>query len=321
MTEPELEELLSRPTEADVAFARGLTGGVLLLGAGGKMGPSLAERIRRAFAAAGNAARVDAITRRECPDLLAPGAMEALPDCENVIYMAARKFGSSGAPHETWAANALLPALAARRYKGSRIVAFSTGNVYPFVDVNSKGAREETPAAPVGEYAWSALARERMFEMVSNAHGTRFALLRLNYAVDLRYGVLHDLGVKVMNGEAVELSMGHVNVIWQGDANSAAFRALELCASPPCVLNLTGTAVLRVRWLCEELGRRMRREPVFTGAEAGSALLSDAAKCVRLLGEPAVSVERMLDWTAEWLLSGGRSLGKPTKFEVRDGRF
>jgi nucleoside-diphosphate-sugar epimerase len=321
VTEPELEELLSRPTEADLAFARELRGDVLVLGAGGKMGPSLVERIRRAGATVGNTSRVIAITRRECPDLLAPGALEALPDCENVIYMAARKFGSSGAPHETWAANALLPALAARRYKNSRIVAFSTGNVYPFVDVTSKGATEATPAAPVGEYAWSALARERMFEMASHAYGTRVALLRLNYAVDLRYGVLHDLGVKVMTGAAVDLTMGHVNVIWQGDANSAAFRALGLCASPPCVLNLTGSAVLRVRWLCEELGRRMRREPVFTGMEAESALLSDASKCAGLLGEPETGVERMLDWTAEWLLAGGRSLGKPTKFEVRDGRF
>jgi nucleoside-diphosphate-sugar epimerase len=249
-------------------------------------------------------------------DLLADGALAELPDAPNVIYMAARKFGSSGNPELTWASNALLPALAASRYRNSRIVAFSTGNVYPLVPVESHGATEQTPLAPVGEYAQSALARERMFEYAAAAWGTRSALLRLNYAVELRYGVLADLAHRVMTGEPVDLAMGHVNIVWQGYANSVAFRALGHCSSPPFVLNLTGLETLSVRNLAQEFG-----DPHFQGEEADTALLNNAAKCHAMFGEPDVPLDCLVRWVRHWLSHGGRTLNKPTKFEVRDGKF
>lgn len=331
-TEEQLEDVLSAPSEADIEAARRLDGDVLLLGAAGKMGPSLAHRVVRAIRASGGGSRVIAVSRfsglesrRQLEswgvetiacDLLADGALEGLPDAANVIYMAARKFGSTGAPSLTWASNALLPALAARRYRRSRIVAFSTGNVYPLVPVDSGGATEETPLHPVGEYAQSALARERMFEYAALEYGTRCALLRLNYAVELRYGVLVDLARRAAADEPIGLAMGHVNVVWQGYANSVAFRALEHCSSPPFILNLTGAETLRVRELAAALGARRT-----AGEESPTALLNNAEKCHRLFGPPDVPVDRLLAWTRRWLETGGRVLGKPTKFEVRDGRF
>ena len=330
MTEVQLDHLLSAPCDADIAAARALDGDILILGAAGKMGPSLARRVRRSIEAGGSRARVTTVSRSPlslegiehiCCDMLAPGALEALPDAPNVIHMAARKFGSSGSPELSWAANTLLPGLVAQRYRRSRIVSFSTGNVYPLVPVESGGATEATPLDPVGEYAWSALGRERMFEYASATWGTPVAILRLNYACELRYGVLVDIALQVFNSRPVRLAMGHANVIWQGDANSVCFRSLAHCSAPPFVLNLTGPETLSVREVAEEFGRRFGREPILEGAEAPDALLNNASRCHQLFGRPLVSLAEMMDWIADWIREGGPLLDKPTHFQTRDGRF
>jgi nucleoside-diphosphate-sugar epimerase len=315
----------------------GLDGDLMILGAGGKMGPSLARRARRAIVEAGVSKRVLAVARFSTPqvqrdlecagietiaaDLLEPEALNVLPDCRNVVFMAARKFGTTGSEYLTWALNAYLPARVADRFRNSRIVAFSTGNVYPLVPVAHGGARESTPTAPMGEYAQSALARERMFEYFSARHGTAVALLRLNYAIDLRYGVLADIGRKVFERRPVDVSMGAVNVIWQGDANSVCLRAFSLCKAPPVVLNLTGPETLSVRAIARRFGEHFGVEPVLEGVESASALLSDASECHRIFGYPGVSVAQMIEWTASWIAAGGASWNKPTHFEVRDGKF
>lgn len=335
--EQQLEELLSAPSPADIEAARSLDGPLLILGAAGKMGPSLAHLVKRALDAAGNRARVIAVSRFSSPDsraqlqswdietipcdMLEPGALDRLPDAPNVVFMAARKFGSSGLPSLTWATNTLLPGLAAQRYRRSRIVAFSTGNVYPLVATASGGATEETPTDPIGEYAQSALGRERLFQHAALTWQTPVTLLRLNYAVELRYGVLVDIARKVHAGTPVDLTMGHVNVIWQGDANSATFRALSLAAAPAFVLNLTGEGTLRVRDIAEGFARRFGRPAILQGTEAPTALLNNAALYHRLLGSPLVSVDQMMDWIAAWIAQDGASLGKPTHFENREGKF
>ena len=254
-------------------------------------------------------------------DLLAPGALEALPDAPNVIYMAARKFGTSGEASLTWATNVLLPGLAARRYSRSRIVSFSTGNVYPLFPSDSSGPDESVEPAPVGEYGQTALGRERLFEYASRYLGTPVAILRLNYAIEMRYGVLSDIAWKVWTGTPVDLAMGFVNVIWQGDANSVALRALAFCQSPPFVLNLTGIEKVSVRKIAEGFGERFGRRPDFRGTEAESALLSDADRCRELFGPTSVSLDQMLEWVAGWVQQGGRRWDKPTHFEVRNGAF
>ncbi|MBI4579132.1 MAG: NAD(P)-dependent oxidoreductase, partial [Planctomycetes bacterium] len=230
-------------------------------------------------------------------------------------------FGSTGNEPLTWAMNVYLPALVADRYRRSRIVALSTGNVYPFTPIDSGGPTEESPVGPVGEYAQSCLGRERMFQYFSEQYGTPGVLIRLNYAIDLRYGVLLDIATRVFAGTPIDLAMGHVNVIWQGDANEAILRSLRHAASPPMILNLTGPQTLSVRELAVGLGRRLGRDPVFVGAEAPSALLSNASKYVRLMGPPGVSIERLLDWVAHWVRIGGETLNKPTHYDTRDGRF
>jgi nucleoside-diphosphate-sugar epimerase len=336
-SEQELDEILSRPSEADVTAMRELPGDVMILGAGGKMGPSLVRRAARAAGEAGTPRRVTAVARFTEPqvrqqleaagvatiaaDLLEPGQLARLPDAENVIFMAGRKFGSTGAEHLTWAMNGYMPALVAQRYSSSRIVAFSSGNVYPFVPVVLGGANESTPPAPVGEYAQSVLGRERMFEYFSMVHGTRVVLLRLNYAIDLRYGVLLDIATKVYERQPVDVSMGAVNVIWQGDANSVALRSFSLCASPPAILNVTGPETLSVRRIAARFGDHFGIEPAFQGAESGTALLSNASRCHRFFGYPEVSVETMIEWIARWIELGGTTLNRPTHFEARDGKF
>jgi len=336
-TEAELEELLSRPNARDVAFMRELEGDLLILGAGGKMGPSLARRARRAAGEAGVSKHIIAVARFSKPslrdeleqagvktlaaDLLEEDQLAALPDVPNVIFMAARKFGTTGNEYLTWALNCYLPARVAERFHRSRIVAFSTGNVYPLTPIAHGGPSESFPTAPVGEYAQSALARERLFEYFSARYGTPVTLLRLNYAIDLRYGVLRDIGQKVFERRPVNLAMGMVNVIWQGDANSVCLRAFGLCQSPPAVLNLTGPETLSVRALALRFGELLGVEPVFEGAEGQTALLSNAARCQALLGYPEVSVEQMILWVADWLRMGGVAWNKPTHFEVRDGKF
>jgi nucleoside-diphosphate-sugar epimerase len=276
------------------------------------MGPSLVERARRAAPHL----KIAVVTRAEA-DLLNRDQVNALPDSKNVIFLAGRKFGSTGNESLTWAANALVPAIVAERYRDARIVALSSGNVYP---LTRDGATEATSPAPLGEYAQSVLARERIFEYFSNTYRTRVALLRLNYAIDVRYGVLLDIGQKVLAGEPVSLAMGAVNVIWQGDANSIVLRSLALASTPPFVMNVTGPT-LRVRDIALQFGKIFQVDPVFEGKEAEEALLSDARMCRRLMGPPSVGVEQMIGMVADWIRAGKPTLNKPTHFEVRDGRF
>ncbi len=335
--ESQLERVLAEPREADCEALRSLDGDLLILGAGGKMGPSLARLARRAATRAGAGARVTAVARFSNPDLaaalrtdgietiaadlLAPGALDRLPDCGNVIFMAARKFGTGGQESLTWAMNTYLPGRVAERFARSRIVAFSTGNVYPLTPVARGGSVETDAVGPVGEYAQSALGRERMFEHFSVANGTKVALLRLNYAIDLRYGILLDIGTKVFARQPVDVTMPAVNVIWQGDANSVCLRAFALANSPPFVLNVTGPETVSVRLLAHEFARRFELDPAIAGTEQPTALLNNAALCRQLFGSPSISLARMIDWVAEWIASGGPTLGKPTHFEQREGRF
>lgn len=333
----ELEERLSRPCDADVAAMAGLDGDLLILGAGGKMGPSLARRARRAADQAGSGKRVVAVARFSeaslfsqlsaegietiACDLLEPGGLAKLPDIPNVIFMAARKFGTTGAEHLTWAMNTYLPGLVAEWYRRSRIVAFSTGNVYPLRSLSEGGATESTPVGPVGEYAQSALGRERMFEYGSQRWGTLVAILRLNYAIDLRYGVLLEIGQAVFERRPVDLRMPRVNVIWQGDANSWCLRSFAHCQSPPFVLNITGPETLSVREVAMEFSGYFGIEPEFIGEPGPTALLNNAARALSLYGEPAVGPAEMIEWTAHWIQQGGAVLNKPTHFQARDGNF
>jgi nucleoside-diphosphate-sugar epimerase len=337
----ELEDELSKPSEADVALLKTLDGDILILGAGGKIGPSLAKLAKRAADSAGRPRRIMAVSRFGSAtargelesagvvtiacDLLDPAQVASLPRCENVLYLAGRKFGSSGRPDLTWAMNAIAPSLAARHFSNSRIVVYSTGNVYAFQSVSrdtwGRGSDESDLPAPVGEYAQSCLARERIFEYYSREFGTRCLLFRLNYATDLRYGVLVDIATKVMAGETVPLIVPAFNILWQGDANSYALRSLPLCASPPAILNVTGPETVSVRQVAEYFGRQFQREPRFGETEGTLALLNDASRCYSLLGPPAVRLETLLQWVADWIGAGREALDKPTHFEVADGRF
>jgi hypothetical protein len=336
--ESELEELLSRPDDATTSAMAALDGDLVILGAGGKMGPSLARLARRAADSAGVKKRVIAVARftnRALPselaalgietiagDLLEPGMLDRLPDIPNVIFMAARKFGTAGGEHLTWAMNTYLPGLVAEQCRNSRIISFSTGNVYPLRTLAEGGAIESTPVAPVGEYAQSALGRERMFEYGSTRWGTPVTILRLNYAVELRYGVLVDIGGSVFAHCPIDLSMPYVNVIWQGDANAWCLRSFAHCASPPTVLNITGPETLSVRELALEFGRNFGIEPTFvSNTEGSSALLSDVRKAASLFGSPAVRPSEMIAWIAKWIREGGVILNKPTHFQTRDGKF
>lgn len=336
-TEAELDERLSRPTPAVIEAVRGIPGDVLVLGAGGKMGPSLAVMVRRAFETLGRSDRVIAVSRfgnatvREqlsrngletvsC-DLADRDAVTRLPNAPSVIYMAGQKFGTVASPAATWGANVIVPAIVAERFRGSRIVAFSTGNVYPLTPVAEGGCRESDPLAPVGEYGLSCLGRERVFEYYSLRDGTPVAIVRLNYAIDLRYGVLVDIARRIIAGERIDLRMGHVNVIWQGDANAQAIQCLAYATSPPFVLNVTGPEILSVREAAERIGATLGRVPEFVGAPASDALLSDSSMARDLFGAPTVSTDRLIEWVAEWVGRGGAHLGKPTHFEARDGSF
>jgi nucleoside-diphosphate-sugar epimerase len=331
---PHLQDELSRPNDADCRFISELNGDLIVLGAGGKMGPSLARRVRRAGDEAGVRCRVIAVSRfgsREAVRQFAEWGVEAiscdllerdqigrLPDCANVLFLAGRKFGSTENSPLTWATNTLIPALVAERFRGSRIVALSSGNVYPLA---VSGATEETLPAPVGEYAQSVLGRERVLEYYSNRENMPVAIIRLNYAIDLRYGVLLDIGLRVWERQPVPLAMGSVNVIWQGDANSLILRALALASVPPRVLNVTGPETLRVRWIAERFGELFDIKPRLQGQEVEAALLSDSSLCCRLLGPPSVTASQLIRWQAEWIRAGLPTLGKPTHFEVRDGVF
>lgn len=335
--EAELEDVLAEPNAADLAAVARLDGDVLVIGASGKMGPSLTRRIHRAVRAAGSRTRVIAASRfssaaaREALeadgirtvscDLLEPAGIAGLPRAPNVLFLAGRKFGTLDRTDVTWATNTVVPARIAEHFARSRMVVFSTGNVYPLVSIQGPAPTEDTPPAPVGEYAQSCLGRERIVEFVSREQGLRALLFRLNYAVDLRYGTLVDIARRVFEGEPVDLAMGYFNAIWQGDANSYALRSLELCASPPAVLNVTGAERIAVREVARWFGRAFETEPRFLNTEGPVALLSDSSRCRALLGEPEVPLELLQQWVAHWVRSGGASLNKPTHFEVTDGRF
>ncbi len=333
----ELEEVLSRPTPGLVEDLARLEGDLVILGVGGKMGPTLARMARRALDQAGSKAAVIGVARFSQPglrdeldaagvrtlscDLLDREAVLRLPDAAGVVFMAGMKFGSTGAEARTWAMNAYMPGVVAERYRGARTVVFSTGNVYPLLPVTSGGATEEVPPAPIGEYAQSALGRERVFEFFSRECGTPTAIYRLNYAVELRYGILLDVAQRIWAGIPVQLTMGNVNVIWQGDANAAALRLLALAQSPPCVLNVTGPETASIRRAALRLGELLEREPILQGQEAETALLNNAAKCHRLFGYPTVPLDTILQWVAHWVQIEGPTLNKPTHYETRDGKF
>ena len=335
--EAALEDLLSNPSSADLECVRRLEGDILILGAAGKMGPSLARRIHRAAARTGSRNRVLAASRFSAPavrerldadgietvagDLLESDQIAALPHVENVLFLAGRKFGTVGRTDVTWATNTLVPARVAEHFAQSRMVVFSTGNVYPLVPAGGPASREDDPPAPVGEYAQSCLGRERVVEFVSRERNLRALTFRLNYAVDLRYGTLVDIARKVLSGEAIDLTMGFFNAIWQGDANSYALRSLELCASPPAILNVTGPERISVRETAEWFGWLFGRPPQFVSTEGPVALLSDSSRCRAILGEPDVPLPVLRQWVAHWVQAGGASLGKPTHFEVTDGRY
>jgi nucleoside-diphosphate-sugar epimerase len=332
--EDELEERLSRPSDALTASLAAAPGDVLVLGAGGKMGPSLSRMARRADPSR----RVIAVSRWSnrraaealeahgvetlSADLLSPRELAALPEEPNLVFMAGQKFGTTGDPAATWAMNAAVPAFVAERFAGARTVVFSTGNVYPLTPPARGGSRETDPAAPVGEYAFSCLARERIFGAAAARHRTPVSIVRLNYAHDLRYGVLTDLALRIARGVPIDLAMGYVNVIWQGDANAFALAALARATAPdPFVVNVAGPETLRVADLARALGARLGVEPVFTGTEGADALLSNASRMRELLDHPLLPVGTLLDWVASWVRGGGPLLGKPTSFERRDGRF
>jgi dTDP-4-dehydrorhamnose reductase len=328
-----LEELLSRPDDVLAHELQALDGDIMVLGVAGKMGPSLARMAKRAAPKK----RVIGVARFSDPavqdqlhaagietitcDLVDRAALEALPRAKNIVFMAGMKFGSTGDQPATWALNTYVPGMVAETFTTSRIVAFSTGCVYPFVSVDGKGAAEETVLNPPGEYANSCVGRERLFQYYSAKHNTPGRIIRLNYAIDLRYGVLHDIAQKVRAGEPVDLTTGHVNVIWQGDSNRVSLRALAHCTAPTSPINVTGAETLSVQWLASEFGKRLGRPVTFTGEPAKTAWLNDAAAMVRDFGPPQVSIGMMLDWVAAWVAADGASLNKPTKFENRDGQY
>ena len=333
----ELDDLLSTPTPGVTETLSQLDGDLLILGVGGKMGPTLARMAARALQAAGIKRKVIGVARFSNPelpswltrhgiepltcDLLDPQQLASLPDATNVVVMTALKFGSTGRPGDTWAVNCWMPANICQRYAGSRIAAFSTGNVYSLTLVTHGGSIETDPLAPVGEYAASCVGRERLYDYFSRANGTRLSIVRLNYACELRYGVFVDLARQILAGEPIDLTMGAVNVIWQGDANAMTLQSLGHAATPPFVVNVAGPETLSVRRVCEQLGELLDKPPVFTGSEGASALLSSGQLGHKLYGYPRVPIQQLLAWIADWLKRGGELLGKPTKFQVRDGKF
>jgi dTDP-4-dehydrorhamnose reductase len=337
---PGLSEIARRAYQADEGLVRSLgstDGDLVVLGAGGKMGVSLARMAAEAFDRLPGSRKVvavsrfsdeaaraeleDAGVRTVSGDLSDETALAGLPEAPNVVYMVGRKFGTSSDAAMTWAVNTYLPGRVVRRYAGARIVAFSSGNIYPLTAVTSGGADESVEPDPVGEYAQSCLGRERILAYQAMETGSPLAIIRLNYAVDCRYGVLTDVAQSVRDGRPVDVSNGSVNVVWQGDANRYALSALAQADLPPFILNVTGPETASVRWIAAQLGTRLNKDPEFIGAESATALLSNAARCFGLFGYPHVSLAEMLDWTVLWLDRGGALLNKPTHFTERSGRF
>lgn len=333
----ELENILSEPTPGVIETLGKLEGDIMILGAGGKMGPTLTKMAKRASDAAGVKRRVIAasifpsendrlglrnagIETIDC-DFLDQDQLNALPDAPNVVFMVGMKFGSSGAQGLTWAINAFLPGTVCMKYRNSRIAAFSSGNIYEFVPVGSGGSTETSPVGPIGEYAMSVLGRERVFQHFSESLGIPVSIIRLNYAVELRYGVLVDIARKVYSGEPIDVTTGYVNVIWQADANAMVLQSLAEAAAPPFVLNVAGSEFLSVRKVAEEYGEMMGKKPSIEGTESPDALLNNGSLAYQLYGKPKVGAKQMMEWIAGWVVSGGESIGKPTHFETRNGKF
>ncbi|MEG0766967.1 MAG: NAD-dependent epimerase/dehydratase family protein [Clostridia bacterium] len=336
-TERKLNDLLTTPSEALIRDMATLTGDLMILGAGGKMGPTLCILAKRALEKAGSAARVLAVSRFSdqeavsllraegvtvcAADLMRRDALDALPDASNILFMAGRKFGTSESACDTWAMNATLPALVTQRFGAARYVAFSTGNVYPATNPALGGCTEEVSPEPVGEYAMSALARERVFEYAARHYGAKVLLYRLNYAVDLRYGVLHDLCERILQEAPISLGNACFNCIWQGYANEVALRALLRTTDTVQRLNVTGPETISVRYAAEAMGAMLGKSPVFEGEEGARSLLSQSGKCMEWFGYPGVSLSRLMAWQTQWVREGGRSLEKPTHFEEQRGQF
>lgn len=336
LTEAERETALTTPSDALIRQMKGMAGTLMIVGAGGKMGPTLAVLAARAVAASGSKLKIIAVSRFSDPaqkewlqarnistisaDLLDDGDVKELPDADFVVSLAGKKFGTSVDPSETWAVNCLASASVCKRFRGSSIVALSTGNVYPVAPLNSGGSNEDDALIATGEYSAAAIGRERVLQYFATHQGVKIAIVRLNYAVDMVYGVLMDIGRKVMEGEPIDLQMGYLNCIWQGDANEAVLRLLPYVQSPANVYNLSGP-LLSVKKIALEFGDHLKIAPQFSGVEKNGALLTNSSKLNRLLGEPTTPISTVIKWTAQWLKNNGRSLGKPTKFEVSDGKY
>ncbi len=336
-TEERLNTLLTEPSQALIEDMKKIKGDITVLGAGGKMGGTLCLLAKKALEKAGLQNKVIAVSRFTDPlavkllnenniktvsmDLQNISELNSLQESENVIYMAGRKFGTDGSEWQTWGMNASLPAFVAEKFKSSNIVVFSSGNIYPIVPIHSGGCTEEVKPVPIGEYAMSTLARERAFEYGSNKYGTKVLMYRLNYAVDLRYGVLFDIASNILAGNPVSLSTPVFNCIWQGTANEIALRSLLYANNPPAILNVTGPEIVSVKKAALKLGKLLGKEPIFSGVEQNDAYLNDASLACKLFGYPTVSIETLIEWQAQWILDGGRSLGKPTHFEERKGSY
>ncbi|SHG30362.1 Nucleoside-diphosphate-sugar epimerase [Fodinibius roseus] len=333
----ELEDRLSKPSDRLIKDVKKIEGDIMILGVGGKMGPSMAKLATRAFKACGSDQKVIGVSRFSDPgqreelddygietiaaDLLNEEELQALPEPGNVLYLVGKKFGTSGNEHLTWAMNAYLPGRVAEKFKNSNIVAFSSGNIYPFVPYGSGGATEQTDPGPVGEYAQSCLGRERVFEHFSHRYDIPMLFFRLNYAVEMRYGNLLEIAKAVYQQEPIDLRNGHMNVIWQGDANEIALRSLLHCKTPPKLLNVTGPETISVRSVAHQFGRIFEQEPEFVNEEQPTSLLNNASHSHKLFGYPSVSLNQIIEWTAEWVQRDQKTIDKPTHFQVRSGKF
>ncbi|MDN4524923.1 NAD-dependent epimerase/dehydratase family protein [Fictibacillus fluitans] len=333
----ELEEVMTKPSERLIEDIKQLNGDIMILGVGGKMGPSMARLAKRAVDAGNLSNRVIGVSRftsgtlrtelKEAgietisADLLKEEDLQKLPDTENIIYMAGHKFGTTGNEQYTWAMNTYLPGRVAERFPNARHVVFSTGNVYPLVPLAQGGCDETHLVHPVGEYAQSCLGRERIYSYFSRKNGTPVTLFRLNYAIDMKYGVLLEIAKQVYQEKPVDVRMGHVNVIWQGDANEYALRSLLVSESPPSVLNITGPETVSIRWLAQQFAERFGKRVTFAGEEQPTALLSNSSKAHQLFGYPSVTLNTMIAWTADWIKGDGQTIDKPTHFQERQGAF